>query len=80
MTPVAVLANDYITSASAATTQAPSAQVLYLGVISSRLAESVLGAAEDPIDYDLGASTLIGAGDVVEADSTSVSPDSPFGI
>lgn len=81
MTPaVAVLANDYFTSSSAATTTARSAQVLCMGVISTRPAESTLGTPEGPIDYDAGAATLLAAADVAEADSTSVSPGSPFGI
>lgn len=81
MSPVAVLANDYYTSASAATTtQSPSAQVLYLGAMSARPADTHLGAAEKSIDYAAGSAALVAAPDVEEAASSSVSTSSPFGI
>jgi hypothetical protein len=79
MTPQAVLANDYFTSSSAATPKI-GAQVLHLGVISTQRADATLGAPEDPIDYERGASTLLAAGDVEEAESSPIATGSPFGI
>jgi hypothetical protein len=80
MTPQAVLANDYSTSSSAATAHPAGAQVMYLGAFSARMAENVVGAPEDPIDYDGGAATLLAACDVDEPTSSSINVDSPFGI
>jgi hypothetical protein len=79
MTPLAVLANDYSTSG-AATAYAPLAQVICIGLVSSRPADDVFGAPEDAIDYETGAAALMAAADVDEHQGSFVSVNSPFGI
>lgn len=79
MTPLAVLADDHVTSSNAVVAQ-PCAQVVFLGAVSMQPAEPHLGTAEEAIDYATGAAALHAAGDVEEAASSPVSTGSPFGI
>jgi hypothetical protein len=80
MTPQAALADNHITSSIAATAPAPAAQVVYLGVVSTRPAEPILTAPEQAIDYVGAGAVLLGARDVEEASSPTHSSKSPFGI
>ena len=56
------------------------AHVECLGAVPTRQVDRNLGAPEPEIDLEAAAETLLAARDVDEVTSSSVAPESPFGI
>lgn len=77
---VAVRVDDYYTASNAAAPAACRPHVVYLGVVSTVLADGMLGSPEAAVDLGAAGRALHGAAKVVEYDTSPVNTRSPFGV
>lgn len=77
---VAVRIDEHYTASSAAAPAARYSKVTYLGAVSTRSADVVLGAPEEAIDLRTAGAALAAAPKVVEHDSSPINTRSPFGV
>lgn len=77
---VAVRIDEHYTASSAVAPAAGYSKVTYLGAVSTRSADAVLGAPEKAVDLEVAGAALAAAPKVAEYDSSPVNTRSPFGV